>query len=211
MKKSNKIFFQTTSKLGYLVLMAVTAAMGASLLVFSTQSLDALAITIGAITALCGVVIGVFALADKARGFRFAMKVILAASMLISGIVTMITRENAINTIIGIFGLFMIIDGTLKLYTSALSIRYKAWGRYTLMSVAVFLIAVGYITVRYFDISMTVTPYMLGISFIIDAFANLFSILPTIQIDKKSAGEIEAAITAQKDASEDLTSNDKED
>lgn len=211
MKKSNKTIFQTTSKLGYLILMAVTAAMGASLLVFSTQSLDALAITIGAITALCGVVIGVFALADKARGFRFAMKVILAASMLISGVVTMITRENAINTIIGIFGLFMIIDGTLKLYTSALSIRYKAWGRYTLMSVAVFLIAVGYITVRYFDISMTVTPYMLGISFIIDAFANLFSILPTIQIDKRSAGEIEAAITAQKDASEDLTSTDKED
>lgn len=211
MKKSNKTNFQATSKLGYLVLMAVTAAMGASLLVFSTQSLDALAITIGAITALCGVVIGVFALADKVRGFRFAMKVILAASMLISGVVTMITRESAINTIIGIFGLFMIIDGTLKLYTSALSIRYKAWGRYTLMSVAVFLIAVGYITVRYFDISMTVTPYMLGISFIIDAFANLFSILPTIQIDKKSAGEIEAAITAQKDAREDLTSTDKED
>ncbi len=208
MEKSKN--FKATSKLGYIILTVVTAAMGVALLSFGAQSLDALAITIGAITALCGIGIGVFALADKARGFSFAMKVILAASMLISGVVTMITRENAINTIIGIFGLFMIIDGTLKLYTSALSIRYKAWGKYSLMAVSTFVVAVGYITVRYFDISMSATPYILGVSFIIDSIANLFSILPSIQIDKNSAAEAEAASAAQNEASEALTPTEKE-
>ena len=91
MKKSNKINFKASSKLGYLIIMLVTGAMGVALLAFSSQSLDALAIAIGAITTLCGIGIGVFALADKARGFSFAMKVILAACMVISGIVTMIT------------------------------------------------------------------------------------------------------------------------
>ena len=208
MEKSKK--FKVTSKLGYIILTVVTAAMGVALLAFGTESLDALAITIGAITALCGIGIGVFALADKTRGFSFAMKVILAASMLISGVVTMITRENAINTIIGIFGLFMIIDGTLKLYTSALSIRYKAWGKYSLMAVATFVIAVGYITVRYFDISMSFTPFILGISFIIDSVANLFSILPAIQIDKNAAAEAEAALATKEEATEALTAPEKE-
>ena len=210
MDKTTKNKFKATSKLGYIILTVVTASMGVALLAFGAQSLDALAITIGAITALCGVVIGVFALADKARGFSFAMKVILAASMLISGVVTMITRENAINTIIGIFGLFMIIDGTLKLYTVALSIRYKAWGKYLLMSVATFVIAVGYITVRYFDISISATPYILGISFIIDSVANLFSILPAIQIDKSLTAEAEAALAPQEDTSETSNSTEKE-
>lgn len=202
MKKSNKTNFKASSKLGYLIIMLVTGAMGVALLAFSSQSLDALAIAIGAITTLCGIGIGVFALADKARGFRFAMKVILAACMVISGIVTIITRENAINTIIGLFGLFMIIDGTLKLYTSALSIRYKAVGKYALMSVATFLIAVGYITVRYLEINQSAAPYILGISFIIDAVANLLSILPSIQIDKNQAAEAEEALIEQKEQSE---------
>ena len=67
MEKSKK--FKVTSKLGYIILTVVTAAMGVALLAFGTESLDALAITIGAITALCGIGIGVFALADKTRGF----------------------------------------------------------------------------------------------------------------------------------------------
>ena len=41
--------FKTASKFGYLILMLVTAAMGVALLAFSSQSLDILAITIGAI------------------------------------------------------------------------------------------------------------------------------------------------------------------
>ena len=211
MKKSTKTTFKVTSKLGYPILTLVTAAMGVALFAFNSQSLDALAITIGAITALCGIGIGVFALADKARGFRFAMKVILAASMLICGVVTMITRENAINTIIGIFGLYMIIDGTLKLYTSALSIRYKAWGKYALMSVAVFLIAVGYITIRYFDISQSITPYILGLCFIIDSVANLLTILPAIQIDKNSALEAEALFIEQSEQHDALMSPEAKD
>ena len=211
MKKSTKTKFKATSKLGYLILMIVTCAMGVALLAFSSQSLDALAIAIGAITVLCGIGIGVFALADKARGFRFATKVILAACMIISGTVTMITRENAINTIIGIFGLYIIIDGTLKLYTSALSIRYKAGGKYALMSVAVFLIVVGYLTVRYFDISQSITPYMLGVCFIIDAVANLLTILPAIQIDKNAAIEAEAFFIEENEKREALASADKED
>ena len=52
MNKSKKNKFKATSKLGYIILTVVTASMGVALLAFGAQSLDALAITIGAITAL---------------------------------------------------------------------------------------------------------------------------------------------------------------
>lgn len=162
-------------KWGYPALALITGTIGVCLLAFNNKSLEALAITIGAIVTLAGIITALNALTKRERGGKFAFSIALAVALLVSGITTMITKTAAMNVIVGIFGLLLILDGGYKFETTAKSKRHRAAGWWIMLLLSVSLIAGGYIAVREMTVEWSGTVYALGALFIIDAIANLLS------------------------------------
>ena len=205
MKKTQK---KQAFKWGYVALMLITAAIGVCLLAFNNKSLDALAITIGAIVATAGIVSALNAISNKERGWGFGFKIALSVAFLICGITTMIARTTAINIIIGVFGLVLIMDGTFKMHTAAMSKRYRAAAWWVILIISVVLIAGGYLTVRRLTIDWNGTVYLIGALFIVDAFANLISAFFLGFSEKKNEEEIRKQVMAElevKQATEEKT------
>ena len=162
-------------KWGYILLSLICAVIGVCMFVYNNNSLAALAITIGSIVVLSSIILAALSFADRNRGFSFAIKIVLSVVMLITGIVAIIVSDSTIDVLIGLFGLVFIIDGAYKFHTAAISHRYRKVFWWVLLSMAVILIAGGYATVRFLTIEFSVTVYILGAMFIIDAVANAIS------------------------------------
>ena len=201
MKKTQK---KAGFKWGYIALMLITSAIGVCLLAFNNKSLDALAITIGAIVAVAGIIFAVSAISNKERGWGFGFKIAFSVALLICGITTMIARTTAINIMVGIFGLIIIMDGTFKFHTTALSKRYRAAMWWVMLVISVTLIAGGYITVRRFTIDWDGTVYVIGALFIVDAIANLLSAFFLGFTDKMAEEEIRRQVIAELEAEKKL-------
>ncbi len=185
---------RTKFKWGYPALALVSGAVGVCLLAFNNQSLEALAVTIGSIVALAGVVFGVNALSMKERGGKFALYIVMAVAFLVSGIATIITKSTVMNLIVGIFGLVLILDGGYKFETTAKSKRYRAAGWWIMLALSVALIAGGYIAVRRLTVDWSGTVYVLGALFIIDAVANLLSAFYLGYAEKRESAELREKI-----------------
>ena len=183
-----------TFKWGYLALMLVSAAIGICLLAFNNKSLEALAVTIGVIVALTGALFALNAFSKKERGGRFAVFMVLAVALLVSGITTIITKTTAMNVIVGIFGLVLILDGGYKFETTAISKRYRAAGWWIMLAIALTLIVGGYLTVRRLTVEWSGTVYVLGALFMIDALANLLSAFYIGYSERKNIEELRASI-----------------
>ena len=181
-------------KWGYLCIMLITGAIGLCFLAFSNASLEALAIAMGATVTAAGIVLAVTTLASKERGFKFGIKTAFTVALLVCGITTMIVRTTAINIFIGLFGLLLIIDGTMKFHTTALAKRYRTPGWWLMLIISVILIGGGYITVRELTIEWSGTVYLLGGLFIVDAIANLLSAFYLGAAEKHNEEEIRAKI-----------------
>ncbi len=153
----------------------ISAVIGACFFIFNNASLDALAISIGIAVILGAIVLAFLALVSTVRGASFGIKIALSVAMLIAGLVAIIARDTTVNEMIGIFSLVMIIDGTNKLHTAAMSKRFKVWSWLFIMILAVILIAGGYCTLRWFTVENNATVYILGSLFAIDSVANFFS------------------------------------
>ncbi|MBO5206356.1 MAG: DUF308 domain-containing protein [Clostridia bacterium] len=195
---------------GYLLLAVLTGTIGISMLVYKKESLDALAITIGVTVIVAAVFLALLALASRERGFGFGIKIALSVAMLVAGIVTLISRSKTIDEIIGIFGLILILDGAFKFHTTALSKRYKIFGWWVMLVIAVLLIGGGYITVRTLKIASPATVYILGILFTVDALANLFAAFYNATVERRHILAVEEALlsevngkTAEPDAKDD--------
>ena len=191
-------------KWGYIFLALITAAIGICFLAFGNDSLHTLAIVIGVVIIVGAIVLAVSALAAKERGFAFGAKISFSVAMLIAGIVTVIARETTINVMVGIFGLIMIIDGSFKFHTTAMSKRYKLWCWIFMLVVSVILIAVGYITIRRLTIENSITVYVLGSLFVVDSIANFFSAFFISAYEKRSEEEIRDKVYSEIEAEEKL-------
>ena len=200
-------------KWGYIFLAVLTAAISVCLFVFNNDSLDTLAITIGATVTVSAVILAALTLADKERGFRFGIKIALSVAMLICGISSMIARASVIDIIIGIFGLIIIIDGAFKFNTTALSKRTRAAFWYVLLALSATLIAGGYVTVRYLHHDNAISVYILGLLFLVDSIANFLSAFFLAHIDKVTEKEIiekhEQALLEEPEKIEDTTDSEQ--
>ena len=206
--KKQKI--KTKFKWGYPALALVSGAVGVCLLVLNNQSLEALAVTIGSIVALAGVVFGVNALSMKERGGKFALYIVMAVAFLVSGIATIITKTTIMDLIVGIFGLILILDGGYKFETTAKSKRYRAAGWWIMLALSVALIGGGYIAVRRLTVGWSGTVYVLGALFIIDAIANLLSAFYLGYAEKRESAELrEKIIEDIKREEEERAKNEK--
>ena len=163
---------------GYVILFAILAAIGILCISFH-ETLPYVALGIGAIITLYGIIYGVLALANKERGPKFAFRVTIAVSAIVAGVITMVFCKKAIDILTALMGLFLIVDGSFKLQSAAISKRYKSVGWWLLLVPALISIIGGFLVTRFesdgTDTTVSTISIMLGIVLIVDAFSNLFS------------------------------------
>lgn len=159
---------------GYILVFLVLTAMGVCLIAMS-DALKVMAITIGCIVIVGGIVLGVLAIVDKRRSIGFAFKVFFSVSCLVAGILTLIFNEDAADVIIAVLALLLIVDASFKLNTTVMSKRYllPLWWMELVLSVAI--IVISFIMIRFTPESISVASVILGIAFILDAIANISS------------------------------------
>jgi uncharacterized membrane protein HdeD (DUF308 family) len=186
-------------KWGYIFVFFINAIMAICLFSFNNASLNALAIAIGVIVIIGAIILAFLTLASTVRGFSFGIKMSFSVLMLIAGIVTIIARDATINVMIGIFALAMIIDGSFKFHTAAMSKRFKLWCWVLLLVLSVILIAGGYIIIQWLTIENNITVDLLGVLFAIDSIANLFSAFYISAYEKRSEEQIKERVYSEID------------
>lgn len=161
-------------KWGYAILFIILSIIGVCLIALN-QALVALAITIGCILASVGIVLGVLTVAKREHGFSFAMRIIFSAVCLIAGVVVAVFNAGAVEIIISVSSLLLIIDASFKINTVAMCKRYSVSGWWLLLPFSVAIITTSFFLIKYTPESINAASVTLGIVFIVDALANLFS------------------------------------
>ena len=159
---------------GYPVLAIILAAVGVCLIAL-TNALTALAITIGAILTVTGIVLAIVAIANQGRGVPFAFKVVFGAICIVCGIITMVFNKNSVEIIISLFSLLLIIDASFKLHTSAMSKRYGVVLWWIILALSVLTIIGAYILIQFPFKEQETSSIWLGVVFLIDSISNLLS------------------------------------
>ena len=159
---------------GYVFLGLLLFSIGVCFIIFA-DSLKILAISIGAILTLFGLVFGFVAISEKARNFRFAMKIALSVICISCGIITMIFSGGAISVLVAIFCLLLIVDGSFKLSAAAEARRYSLKDAWIMMAVSSVVIISAFITAMRLSPTSASSSYILGAIVIVDAVANLIS------------------------------------
>jgi len=191
------------SKLGYIIIGILLIAIGVCLVVFS-DSLAILAISIGALLAVSAAVFGIVTIAKKNRGVRFALKITLAIICLVAGITTAIFKENTVSVMVSVFSLLLIVDGSFKLNTAAMSKRYSVGGWWVMLVTSVLIILSAFILAKYTPDDIAIETIWLGITIIVDGISNIFSAIWTSLYEKAEYKEIRSDILSTDDAAADI-------
>ena len=181
---------------GYILISAALGVLGVCLIALG-NTLKAMAITMGCITVVGGITLGVLALMDKRRSIGFAIKIFFAVSCLVAGILTLIFNEDAADIIIAVFSLLLIIDASFKLNTTILSKRYLLPMWWAELSLAIATIIISFIMIRFTPENISVASVTVGIAFIIDAVANLLSPFFIYVISERKKNESYAEAKAE--------------
>ncbi len=181
-------------KWGYILLTLLIAASGVCFIAFR-ETLSTIALIMGIILSIFAVVFAVITIADKKRGVSFALKIAFSVIALSCGILTIaVHKSDAVEWLVAIFGLLLIIDGSFKLHTSAMSKRYRSVGWWLVLIPAVLVIVGGFFTIRYQLTGTTeeelleqqsLISVIMGVTMIIDALANLLSAFFISSYEKK--------------------------
>lgn len=161
---------------GYILIAVLLSFVGISFIAFSGM-LEALAIVIGIVLIIFGIVFGVFTLTKDARGGIFALKVVFAVLAIVAGTVTAVLNDAAITVIADVLCLFLIVDGSFKLTTSITSKKYSVFGWWFMLIVSVVTIVSSFIVTKLMtaDGDRSALTVILGIIILIDALGNLIS------------------------------------
>lgn len=181
-------------KWGYILLTALIAASGVCFIAFR-ETLSTIALIMGVILSLFAVVFAVITISDKKRGVGFALKIAFSVIALSCGILTIaVHKSDAVEWLVAIFGLLLIIDGSFKLHTSAMSKRYRSVGWWLVLIPAVLVIVGGFFTIRYqltgsseeeLLEQQSLISVIMGVTMIIDALANFLSAFFISSYEKK--------------------------
>lgn len=208
-------------KWGYIILTILIAAAGVCFIAFR-ETLSTIALIMGILLTLVGVVFGVLTIAEKRRGVGFALKIVFAVIALSCGIVTIIVHQGeAVEWLVALFGLLLVVDGSFKLQTSAMSKRYDSVAWWLVLIPAVLVIIGGFFSIR-FQISggseeellkqQSAYSVVIGVTMIIDAIANLLSPFFISYYEKKmkSEGASEPVATDEQALTADATETAQE-
>ena len=159
---------------GYLLIATVLLAIGVVFIIFK-ESLKVLAISVGILLSVFAIVYGILTVASKNRGFGFAVKIAISIIALTAGVVTAILNEKTVEILAALFSLLLIVDGSFKLNTSAMSTRYSVKCWWLLLIPSVLLIAGGFYLIKYTPTAIATLTLILGILIVTDAVINYAS------------------------------------
>lgn len=159
---------------GYILLAIVLVALGICFISFN-NSFDVLAISFGVITTVSGIAWGVHTLAKRERSLKFAVKIIVCVALIVSGVITMISRKDAVNIMIDILSLLIIIDGSFKLQTSIKSKKYSVAFWWIMLTVAVAVIISAFLVVKITFSKPQNMSIIFGLVTILDGISNFCS------------------------------------
>ena len=174
---------ENQSFVGYILIATVLFAIGVVFIIFK-ESLKTLALAVGVLLAVFAIVYGILATASKKRDFSFAVKISIAVIALTCGAVTAILNEKAVDIMASLFALLLIVDGSFKLNTSAMSKRYSVKCWWLLLIPSVPLIAGGFYLIKYTPQDIATLTLMLGILIIIDSLINYASAVFVTKFEK---------------------------
>ena len=187
-------------KWGYVILFLMLAVVGVCFAVWH-DTLHIVAIVMGVILAIYGIVLTVLAVADRNRKVKFAIRLTIGIIAIVCGVITAIFREGAIELIASLFALFLIVDGSFKLHTAALSKRYKLFSWWLMLVPAILVIIGGFVTLRISPESLTegtsTVSVLLGITMVVDAISNLLSAFYITGYEKGMVKEIKEELIAK--------------
>ena len=161
-------------KWGYPTVFFVLTLIGICLIALN-KTLIGLAIAIGCILAIVGIVYGALTISKKERDLVFALRIFFSAICIIAGVVTAAFNDGAVEIIVAISSLLLIIDASFKLHTTAMSKRYSLPLWWIILSISVLVIIGAFILIKYTPKKIETTSIVLGIIFIADAISNLLS------------------------------------
>lgn len=188
---------------GYVLIFLILTALGVLSFCFHDM-LKWVVFTAGAIIALLGVSFGIAAIVKSERGPKFTFRVVICASALVCGIVTMIFAKNGIEVLTAVLGTMFIIDGAFKLQKTGMLRQYKSVTWWLLLTPALLSVAGGFMLIKFGSVSsendMLFVAILLGASAIIDGISNLLTAISDALSSRKCKKD---------EAKEETAANDK--
>ena len=177
---------------GYLLIGLLLTVVGVAFMAFSNVMMT-LAVIIGVALIAFGVVYIAIAFSRQSRDFGFAVKLIVAIMCITAGIITIILREGAVLVMADIFCLLLIVDGSFKFQTAALSKRYKAFGWWIMLALSVITIASAFIVskIKTPETETGLITVIIGIIIIVDGIANFFTAFYEAYCERQRLSEVE--------------------
>lgn len=160
---------------GYVVLGILLAVIGICFISFN-NALNVMAITIGIILAVFGIVFGVITLSNRSRSIVFALKIILSVMCIVCGVVTAVVQDGAVKIIADIFCLLLIVDGSFKTQTSILSKRYNVFGWWLMLVLAVAITVSAFLLAKLSPDNTATLTVLTGIIIFLDGVSNFISV-----------------------------------
>ena len=182
---------------GYLLIACLLSICGLCVIVYPTESFKTVSYIISMGTSLAGIILLIKILSERARGFKFALSVILSCLVLICGLVSIFMPERIMELYPMFIGLLIIIDGSFKLQTVINAKRYKLKMWWLLLFLAVATIIGGFLTVRLrVDYTqLRLFSLILGASLFLCGVQNFFSLFFLGRIVARAKIEVESYAT----------------
>ena len=163
---------------GYVLIFLILTLLGVLSFCF-TDMLKWVVFTAGAIIALLGISFGIAAIVKSERGPKFTFRIIICASALVCGIITMIFANRGIEVLTSVLGTLFIIDGAFKLQKTGVLRLYKSATWWLLLTPALLTVVGGFMLIKFGAVnsenSMLRVAILLGTSAIIDGISNLLT------------------------------------
>lgn len=159
---------------GYIIIGALLLGVGICFIAFQ-NAFNVLAIAMGIILSVSGIVFGVLTLVNKKRGIVFALRIALSVIAIACGIVTAVLQSSAIAIIANVFFLLLIVDGSFKLNLAVMSKRFSFWGWWVLLATSVVLITGTFILTKCTFEKPELLSVFAGIAIAFDGVINILS------------------------------------
>ena len=159
---------------GYLLLGLVIISVGLCFIIFN-NALNYLAIAVGAICTVTGIVFGAVTLARFERNFNFAIKTIFALVCILCGTVTMLLNDLSVGIIIDVIILLLIVDGSFKVYNAITSKRFSVFGWWIMLTLALIQIITVYIFSMMMGEASRLVTIVIGLEVLFDGVLNVLT------------------------------------
>ena len=177
---------------GYFIIATFLCTLGAFFIIYPNNTTKIVSYVIGACTAVFGLYNLIKTLANRKRGFNFAITIIFSAITIICGCIILFVPDVAIQIYPMIIGLFIIVDASFKLQTVINANKYKLKMWWFLLSFCILSIIGGFflIRMRYNSENTKIYIILLGITMFIAGLQNFFSLFYLGKISVKASAYI---------------------